>query len=75
MRGIQIRRTTQKEKLWNVAAEAWVQFKRTHANPDQKEWVRRQVSKKCGVNFQLKWVTRNLTEILARVEALKDAKG
>jgi len=75
VRGIQIRRTTQKEKLWNVAAEAWVQFKRTHANPDQKEWVRRQVSKKCGVNFQLKWVTRNLTEILARVEALKDAKG
>ena len=63
-------REVELDHLLKTAAEAWVQWKNSHDNPDQREWVARQVNKRCRLRNpkQRKWVSRNLKKILERVE-------
>jgi len=68
VKGIQEKREAQNEEMWNVAAKAWSEWT-TRKRIDQKAWVVQAVSEQCGVVKQRKWVSRNLAEILARVEA------
>lgn len=74
VRGIQDSRKAKKEKMWNVAAEAWSEWT-PRKRMDQKAWVVQAVRKQCGVVIQRKWVSRNVKEILARVEAQGNGKG
>lgn len=71
-RRVEAKRNTKKEEMLKVAAEAWVEWKYSHRNPNQREWVARQVKKRCRVEIQGKSVSRNLKRILERVEALKN---
>ncbi len=68
-------RAARQEAKLKAAAEAWLRWNYSHRHPDQREWVAREVSKRCGVEIQRNWVSRNLVEILKRAEALKNAKG
>ncbi|MFZ0742977.1 MAG: hypothetical protein WAM85_01145 [Terracidiphilus sp.] len=67
-------------KLLDTAAKTWINWQRQHRNdeqggPEQRAWVADQVNKKHETDFKRNWVSTNLEEILARVEALKDGKA
>ncbi len=74
-RRVEDKRNAEKEEMLKIAAEAWMEWKYSHSNPNQLEWVARQVKKRCRGEIQAKWVSRNLKKIQERVEALKNAKG
>ena len=74
-RRVEDKRNAEKEEMLKVAAEAWGEWKDSHSTPNQREWVARQVNKRCRVEIQGKWVSRNLKKIHQRVEALKNVKG
>ena len=59
-------------KMLNVAAGVWSEWT-PRKRIDQKAWAVQAVREKCGW-IEVKWITRNLTEILKRVEELKDGK-
>ena len=63
-------RKAERDDLLKTAAEAWNQWEQSHRNPDQREWVASQVSKRCRLQIpkQRKWVSRNLKKILELVE-------
>lgn len=67
-RRVTTKRDAEKENLLGAAADEWVQWRYSHRNPDQREWVARQVGNRCNVTIQRKWVSRNLKGILKRVE-------
>jgi hypothetical protein len=72
-RRVEDKRNAKKQEMLKLAAEAWIEWKPSHSNPNQCEWVARQVKKRCRVEIQGKWVSRNLKKILERAEALKSA--
>ena len=74
-RRVEGKRNAQRDEMLKAAAQAWSEWKCSHRSPDQREWVAQQVRKRCKVVIQRKWVSRNLDEILDRVEALKNAKS
>lgn len=75
VRGIQEKRTAKREEMMNVAAKAWSEWT-PRKQMAQKAWVVQAVRKKqCGWMIEIKWVSRNLKEILARVEAQGNGKG
>ena len=63
------------EALLDTAAVAWTGWRYSRRDPDQREWVAKQVNKACRTDKKRKWVSQNLPEILKRVEALRNAKG
>jgi hypothetical protein len=69
-RRVEDKRKAERKELLKTAAEEWVQWKHSHRNPDQREWVAAQVSKRCRLRIskQRKWVSRNLKKILELVE-------
>ncbi len=69
------KRHAEKEEMLKTAAEVWDEWKYSHGNPNQREWVARQVKRRCRVEIQGKRVSRNLEEIQKRVEALKNANS
>jgi hypothetical protein len=68
-------RDRRKSEMLDMAARAWSLRNQSLSSAEQRAWVAKQVSKKCGTNIERKWVSQNLTEIQKRVEALRNAKG
>jgi hypothetical protein len=64
-----------RSKWYDTAAGAWIAWKPSHRNGDQREWVAKQVKKAHRLEIGRRWVSQHLTEILERVEALRNAKG
>ena len=67
---VKTKRNDEKKNLLKTAADAWVQWKHSHLNPNQREWVAEQVSMRCRLRIpkQGKWVSRNLKRIRELVE-------
>lgn len=76
-RRVEKQRDADEERLLRAAADAWVQWKKSPRNPDQRAWVATQVSERCGLGIpkQRKWVSRNMKKILQRIEVAKNAKS
>jgi len=68
-------RRDKKLEMLKVAADAWGKWRYSHRHPDQREWVAREVNKRCGTKIRRKWVSQNLQKVLECVEALNNAKG
>ena len=71
VRRVEGKRNAKKEEMLKAAAKAWAEWKYSHSDPNQREWVVRQVKKRCRAEIQGKWVSRNLKGILEWVETLK----
>lgn len=77
-------RINAKDRMLNVAAEAWATWKKTHKTPDRYLAVSKRVNAKCPKEVLITtrkdqieslWVKRNEREILARVERNSVGKG
>jgi hypothetical protein len=69
-------RARHKAAMVDVAAKAWMDWKKSNRTPNQREWVAQVVNRSFGTVFTKRWVSqeKNLTVILERVEALAHAK-
>jgi hypothetical protein len=70
VRRVNLNRKELNKKMVNAAAAAWGQWQRSHRQPDQREWVSKQVNNKCGTQIQRKWVSQNLKKIKAAYDDL-----
>jgi hypothetical protein len=65
--------------LVEVAAAAWMEWKKSNSNPDQKAWTLKQVNECCVDASKApktkRWVTTHWNKILETVEWRKNAKG
>jgi hypothetical protein len=75
VRAIEEKRKAQTNEMLNAAAEVWAQWNYSRRNPDQREWVAKQVSERCKHLDPIKrnWVSRNLTRILELAEGKNHA--
>ncbi|MGB8028136.1 MAG: hypothetical protein WCF30_00600 [Terracidiphilus sp.] len=62
-------------RRYDTAAKARIEWESRRKESVPPEWIAEQVNKAHGTPFGRRWVSQNLSEILKRVEALRNAKG
>lgn len=68
------RTTASRAKRLDTAARAWIEWDQKPRRIGRPEWVAEQVNRTHGTSFGRRWVSQHQTEILARVEALRNAQ-
>jgi len=79
VRRTKARRGDLKSRMIEVAATAFLEWKKSNSTPDQRAWILEQVNKKFALELKYlkkkRWTTTHWNKILETVERRKNAKG
>lgn len=75
MKRTKVSREVRRQKLVNLAADSWNDWKPTRLHGKKSDWVAQQMNKQSDSAITGRWISRNLKAIEIEVERRKHAKG